>query len=345
MKAQKLFERIRKLRAVPADVDEAMLLDWLNTVEGMILHEIYLVSVTELKPFEAIPEEELSAPYPYDRVYVSWMLAQVDWYNEEYERYENSKSRYNTDWNDLARHVAACIRPAYGCALRDGYYLTAYGIAVQHGYRGTEEEWLASLVGPQGPQGETGPQGEGALPMVRGNTSAGVLYEATGEALPEVVPGSNSTHKGKGKQIIFVPDGENQTEEPVLQLNDGPQVPIRLRADRNQGTDTTTPEATKPVPVGMLLRGVPYTMTFCGLYWLVDSYVSAEGSGTGGGSVSPATRESLGTVIVGENLQVTAAGVLSVDTAGSVAADDTRPITAAAVYTTVGNIEVLLQTI
>lgn len=342
MKAQKLFERIRKLRAVPADVDEAMLLDWLNTVEGMILHEIYLVSVTELKPFEAIPEEELSAPYPYDRIYVSWMLAQVDWYNEEYERYENSKSRYNTDWNDLARHVAACIRPAYGCALRDGYYLTAYGIAVQHGYRGTEEEWLASLVGPQGPQGETGPQGpqgEGTLPMVRGETSNGVLYEVTGESLPEVIPGSSGTHVGKGKQIIFVPDGENLTEAPVLQLNDGPQIPIRLRAEKLQGT-----AATKPVPVGMLLRGVPYTMTFCGLYWLVDSYVSTE-SGTGGGSVSPATRENLGTVIVGDNLQVTAAGVLSVDTADSMTAGDTRPITAGAVYTTVGNIEILMQTI
>ena len=48
---------------------------------------------------------------------------------------------------------------------------SAYEIAVQHGYTGTEEEWLASLhgadgdmgpAGPQGPkgeQGQTGPQG------------------------------------------------------------------------------------------------------------------------------------------------------------------------------------------
>lgn len=37
-----------------------------------------------------------------------------------------------------------------------GYYLTAYGIAVKHGFRGTEEEWLASLTGAQGPQGNDG---------------------------------------------------------------------------------------------------------------------------------------------------------------------------------------------
>lgn len=31
-----------------------------------------------------------------------------------------------------------------------GYYITAYGIAVKHGFTGTEEEWLESLVGEDG---------------------------------------------------------------------------------------------------------------------------------------------------------------------------------------------------
>ena len=30
------------------------------------------------------------------------------------------------------------------------YYITAYGIAVKHGFEGTEEEWLESLRGPKG---------------------------------------------------------------------------------------------------------------------------------------------------------------------------------------------------
>lgn len=33
---------------------------------------------------------------------------------------------------------------------------SAYEIAVQQGFEGTEEEWLASLVGPEGKQGEPG---------------------------------------------------------------------------------------------------------------------------------------------------------------------------------------------
>jgi len=39
---------------------------------------------------------------------------------------------------------------------RDGYYISAYGIAVKHGYEGTEEEWLASLKGDAGDQGDPG---------------------------------------------------------------------------------------------------------------------------------------------------------------------------------------------
>ena len=33
-----------------------------------------------------------------------------------------------------------------------GYYIDAYGVAVAHGFQGTPEEWLASLIGPRGPQ-------------------------------------------------------------------------------------------------------------------------------------------------------------------------------------------------
>lgn len=36
---------------------------------------------------------------------------------------------------------------------------SAYEIAVNNGFVGTEEEWLASLVGPTGPTGPTGPEG------------------------------------------------------------------------------------------------------------------------------------------------------------------------------------------
>ena len=69
------------------------------------------------------------------------------------------------------------------------------------------------------------------------------------------------------------------------------------------------------------------------------------GSGSGGADVPIASETVAGVVRVGENLKISADGVLSVDTATAVEEDNTRPVTSAAVQTTVGNIEILLKTI
>ena len=156
MTATVLFERLRKLKPVPAEIDDTILLDWLNQVEGQILHEIFLLALSEITPYSATPTKALAAPYPYDGIYLLWLEAQVDFANGEYERYTNTMQRYNTAWNDLARHIAKCIRPVYGRAVEQGYYLSAYGIAKAHGYTGTEAEWLASLKGAAGEPGKDG---------------------------------------------------------------------------------------------------------------------------------------------------------------------------------------------
>ena len=156
MTATVLFERLRKLKPVPAEIDDTILLDWLNQVEGQILHEIFLLALSEITPYATAPTEALAAPYPYDGIYLLWMEAQVDFSNGEYERYTNTMQRYNAAWNDLARHIAKCIRPVYGRAVEQGYYLSAYGIAKAHGYTGTEAEWLASLKGAAGEPGKDG---------------------------------------------------------------------------------------------------------------------------------------------------------------------------------------------
>lgn len=48
---------------------------------------------------------------------------------------------------------------------------------------------------------------------------------------------------------------------------------------------------------------------------------------------------------IGHGLKVTGGNTLEVDTAEEAEQDNTLPITSAAVYTTVGNIEILLETI
>ena len=72
---------------------------------------------------------------------------------------------------------------------------------------------------------------------------------------------------------------------------------------------------------------------------------SNTGSNTPSGALPIATESTLGAVKVGNNLQITEDGTLSVNTTNQMEQDNTLPITSAGVYTTVGNIEVLLKTI
>ena len=69
-------------------------------------------------------------------------------------------------------------------------------------------------------------------------------------------------------------------------------------------------------------------------------------SGEGGGADVPImTTDVAGIAKLGDNLVIDASGRLSVDTADEVTSDNTKPITSAAVHTSVGNIEILLETI
>lgn len=125
--------------------------------------------------------------------------------------------------------------------------------------------------------GKDGKDGESAaMPMARGEYNiTDNRYEVTddGGVLPEVQTGSGGSHVGKGSQLILVPLQSNGAQGPSLSINGGESVEIRRRADKNQGTDEQGPSATLPIGAGVLIRGVPYTLTFCGLYWLVDSLI------------------------------------------------------------------------
>ena len=78
-------------------------------------------------------------------------------------------------------HAESTVEPYYA---KGDPGKSAYEIAVENGYVGTEEEWLASLhgadgaqgpQGPQGPQGEQGVSGGMLFPVMNFNPEDGVL--------------------------------------------------------------------------------------------------------------------------------------------------------------------------
>ena len=81
----------------------------------------------------------------------------------------------------------------------------AYEIAVENGFEGTEQEWLKSLIGPQGPQGEAGPQGP------------------QGEAGPQGPQGERGFSAYQAWRTIE--GNENGTVEEFMESLRGPQGP------------------------------------------------------------------------------------------------------------------------
>ena len=90
---------------------------------------------------------------PHDKIYAAYLIAQIDFANGEYDKYQNSFAMFNGFWGEYCRWFARVFRPADRNPSVTGAYLSDYAVAVKHGYRGTEEDWLRSLRGADGSSG------------------------------------------------------------------------------------------------------------------------------------------------------------------------------------------------
>lgn len=154
----KLLALISKIDATkPNSFTLAEKIGWVNEVEGLVQTEILLLDPTQFVIYPSLLpvgyDPELLAKFPYDKIYWAYLCAMVDFCNGEYNRYNNSINLFNTWFGEYSKWFADRYRPADGRMIVRGYYLTAYGLALAHGYHGTEEQWLASLKGAKGDPG------------------------------------------------------------------------------------------------------------------------------------------------------------------------------------------------
>lgn len=134
---------------------------WLNEVEGLAQSEVMLLSPDDIVTYTPDDTDaEMLVKPPHDKIYYSYLVAMIDYYNGEYDKYANSQSLFNQYMAEYERWYAQRYAPANGKMEFKGYYLSSYAIAVKNGFVGTEEEWLESQRGPRGEQGVPGPQGE-----------------------------------------------------------------------------------------------------------------------------------------------------------------------------------------
>lgn len=209
MTIRELFDYISAVK--PHVFPDSVQLMWLNELEGRIQLDIFLLAPEEVKSY-SLPEDEntkLLVDLPHSGMYRHWMKAMVDLENSEYSKYQNGMESFNNAWNEFACWFAE-TQGTEGDGAHFGFYLSAYGIAVKHGYTGSEKEWLETLVGPQGEQGPVGPQG----PKGQDGT---VAFERLTEAQVEMLRGPQGI---QGEVGPVGPPGAEGKQGPV-----GPEGP------------------------------------------------------------------------------------------------------------------------
>lgn len=154
-------------------ISEGTLCAWLSELDGRLMFEFYHGETWTPYATPADDGAELLVPFPWDMAYVHWLEAMCYYTNGEYDRYGNAMTMFEAKMGDYRKFVTRTNLPVTpdqikgtggsgGSVLLPGsrsalwYFLSAYAVAVKHGYSGTEEEWLASLKGETGPQGAKG---------------------------------------------------------------------------------------------------------------------------------------------------------------------------------------------
>lgn len=90
-----------------ADVDK---IRWLSTLDGFIKSDIIDTHEGgESVVFNGYDENTsldtvLLVPAPHDHIYVHWLEAQIDYANDEYDRYENTMDMYNVAYTNYKNH-------------------------------------------------------------------------------------------------------------------------------------------------------------------------------------------------------------------------------------------------
>ena len=106
-----IMEAISRINALkPNNYKPEEKVRWLSTLDGIIkAHIIDTHEGSESVVFDGYTEEtnlttKLLVPAPYDEIYIFWLESQIDYWNGETGKYNNSISMYNTAYAEFEKY-------------------------------------------------------------------------------------------------------------------------------------------------------------------------------------------------------------------------------------------------
>lgn len=124
---------------------------YINEVEGLVQSEVMLLVSDDIVTYDCdatgADDTVLLVKPPHDKLYIAYLVAMIDFANGEYNKYANTIEQFNTYYAEYHRWYFKHFHPADGECVERGYYLSAYTLAVLHGFEGDEDAFVASMVG------------------------------------------------------------------------------------------------------------------------------------------------------------------------------------------------------
>ena len=101
---------------------------------------------------------------------------------------------------------------------------SAYEIAVENGFEGTEQEWLESLKGEKGDAGPQGPKGEDGKSAYEIAVENG--FEGTEQEWLESLKGQDGKDGTDGKDGVSVVNATSDGVNIIFELSDGSTIEV-----------------------------------------------------------------------------------------------------------------------
>ena len=106
-----ILEAIQRIDVLkPNTYNQTEKIRWLSELDGMVKREIIDTHEggDEVKYEQygdnVVLTTELLVPHPYDRIYLPWLQAQIDYLNGENGKYQNSMSMFNEAFRSFEKY-------------------------------------------------------------------------------------------------------------------------------------------------------------------------------------------------------------------------------------------------
>lgn len=99
MIVQEVIDRVDRIKPNGFTNDDKVA--WLDEVEGRVQTEFLLLPPEKVERLKTVGDK-LLVPFPYDALYVAYLMAMIDFANGEYDRYDATYEMFNAKWKEFA---------------------------------------------------------------------------------------------------------------------------------------------------------------------------------------------------------------------------------------------------